>query len=351
MIEELNYKLEEALEDNITIQTEFELYKQMMGEKLSRKSDELKEIKNDMFTKNLMIKKLKNKQDKNNNKFIDSKYLDLDGKPTKKKDNNENKKINTKNKKNQKRQSNTYTRDNNLSITYNNNHNDLFTNISINTIKPINVNCITQYNNSEKHENINNYSLINSAKIHPYNREEEKINNSMLISYNNNKMNSMNSPSCNKMMKFNKNSYYDISYKKHFTNDNQEFPEINKFDLSNIDFNDTTSGLNVFQNTNDEIKNSDLYDYLLPNLESTGKIFNDKTYKYKDNNKNDKNKKSKQFKDAFLRKVLNSKKVENNIDKLYNYNQRNRGNVRDILNKYNKFGTKKITNNKINVLY
>ena len=62
MIDELNYKLEEALEDNVTIQTEFEIYKQIMIEKLSRKSDELKEIKSDMFTKNLMINKLKNKQ-------------------------------------------------------------------------------------------------------------------------------------------------------------------------------------------------------------------------------------------------------------------------------------------------
>ena len=37
MIDELNYKLEEALEDNVTIQTEFEIYKQIMIEKLSRK--------------------------------------------------------------------------------------------------------------------------------------------------------------------------------------------------------------------------------------------------------------------------------------------------------------------------
>ena len=181
-------------------------------------------------------------------------------------------------------------------------------------------------------------------------REEEKINNSLLISYNN-KINSMTSPSSNKIMKLNNNSYYDVSYKKHFINDNQEFQKINKFDLSNIDYNDTTSGLNVFQNINDEINNPDLYDYLLPNLESTGKIFNEKTYNCKDNNKNDKNKKSKPFKDAFVRKVFNSKKVENNIDKLFNYNQKSRGNATDKLNKYNKFGKKKITNNKINILY
>ena len=82
IIEELNYKLEEALEDNVTIQTEFELYKQMMGEKLLRKSDELKEIKSDMFSKNLMIKKLKDNQNK---KYINSKYLELDGRSTRKK--------------------------------------------------------------------------------------------------------------------------------------------------------------------------------------------------------------------------------------------------------------------------
>ena len=82
LIDELNYKLEEALEDNVTIQTEFEVYKQIMGEKLSRKSDELKEIKSDIFTKNLIIKKLKNKKGE---KYIDSNYFDIDGKSTTKK--------------------------------------------------------------------------------------------------------------------------------------------------------------------------------------------------------------------------------------------------------------------------
>ena len=62
IIDELNIKLEEALEDNITIQTEFEIYKQIMGEQLMRKEEELKEIKNDMFSKNMMIKKLRNKK-------------------------------------------------------------------------------------------------------------------------------------------------------------------------------------------------------------------------------------------------------------------------------------------------
>jgi hypothetical protein len=200
----------------------------------------------------------------------------------------------------------------------------------------INNKSITKYNHSEKHENTNNYSSIYLAKINPYMEKEEKINNSLLISYNNNKMNTMTSPSSNKIMKLKTNNYYDFSYKKQFNDDNQEFQEINKFDLSNIDYNDTTSGLNVFQNTNDELNNQDLYDYLIPNLESTGKIFNEKTYNNNDNNKYNKNQKSKPFKNAFLRKILNPKKIENNIDKLYNYTQRNKGNVCNKLNKYNK---------------
>ena len=59
LIDELNFKLEEALEDNITIQTEFEIYKQIIGEQLMRKDEEIKDIKNDMFSKNLIIEKLK----------------------------------------------------------------------------------------------------------------------------------------------------------------------------------------------------------------------------------------------------------------------------------------------------
>ena len=59
IIDELSVKLEEALEDNITIQTEFEIYKQIIGEQLMRKDEEIKDIKNDMFSKNLIIEKLK----------------------------------------------------------------------------------------------------------------------------------------------------------------------------------------------------------------------------------------------------------------------------------------------------
>ena len=62
IIDELNIKLEEALEENITIQTEFEIYKQIMGEQLMRKEEEIKEIKSDMLSKNLMIEKLNKKE-------------------------------------------------------------------------------------------------------------------------------------------------------------------------------------------------------------------------------------------------------------------------------------------------
>ena len=146
MIDELNYKLEEALEDNVTIQTEFEIYKQIMIEKLSRKSDELKEIKSDIFTKNLMINKLKNKQNK---KFIDSNYLGLDGKSTRKKVNFKIRNCSIKNKINQ---ANTYTRDKNYSI-INSIEKDLFNNITIASIKPNKNMCLTQtsYNNKSEH--------------------------------------------------------------------------------------------------------------------------------------------------------------------------------------------------------
>ena len=228
MIDELNYKLEEALEDNITMQTEFEVYKQIMGEKLSRKSDELKEIKSDMFTKNLMIKKLKNKQEK---KFMDSKYLDLDGKSTRKKINNENTKIKKLNSKN------TYTRDNNFSITCHN-ENKFFSNISTNMTSQKNQIFFTEGNNPEN-------LPTKSNKIISYAAKKKNMITPILNSYTH-KMNSLETPSNIKMVKQNssRNTYY--SYKKHYDNEN-DFQEINNFNLNNIDYTDTTSGLSVLQ--------------------------------------------------------------------------------------------------------
>ena len=341
VIDELNYKLEEALEDNVTIQTEFEIYKQIMGEKLSRKSDELKEIKSDMFTKNLMIKKLKNK--KQDNKFIESKYLDLNlnDKSTQKKHKNNDKKIQENKKIYQQRLPNTYTRDNNYSITCNNNNFeiDLFNNISINSIDNINKNCITQINDS----NNTNYDSINiSEKIIPY-KEKEKtknISNYLFNSYNN-KMNSLTLSSSKRMNKLNSKNYSFNLYKKPYDNDN-EYQEINKFDLSDIDYNDTTSGLNVFQNTNDELENHENNNSFLPNLESGKKIeFNDEfDVKTKYNERNS-NAKTKPFKNAFVRKLLTSKKLDNNLEKLYNYNQRNRESIYNKLDKLNQFNVRR----------
>ena len=341
VIDELNNKLEEALEDNVTIQTEFEIYKQIMGEKLSRKSDELKEIKSDMFTKNLMIKKLKNK--KQDNKFIESKYLDLNlnDKSTQKKHKNNDKKIQENKKIYQQRLPNTYTRDNNYSITCNNNNFeiDLFNNISINSIDNINKNCITQINDS----NNTNYDSINiSEKIIPY-KEKEKtktISNYLFNSYNN-KMNSLTLSSSKRMNKLNSKNYSFNLYKKPYDNDNK-YQEINKFDLSDIDYNDTTSGLNVFQNTNDELENHENNNSFLPNLESGKKIeFNDEFDVKTKYNKRNSNAKTKPFRNAFVRKLLTSKKLDNNLEKLYNYNQRNRESIYNKLDKLNQFNVRR----------
>ena len=57
-IEELKSQLENALEENITLQTEFETYKLNKGEQLMRKEEEIKEIKNDINYKDKLIKKL-----------------------------------------------------------------------------------------------------------------------------------------------------------------------------------------------------------------------------------------------------------------------------------------------------
>jgi len=57
-IEELKSQLENALEENITLQTEYETYKLNIGEQLMRKEEEIKDIKNDINYKDKIIKKL-----------------------------------------------------------------------------------------------------------------------------------------------------------------------------------------------------------------------------------------------------------------------------------------------------
>ena len=318
IIEELNYKLEEALEDNVTIQTEFELYKQMMGEKLLRKSDELKEIKSDMFSKNLMIKKLKDNQNK---KYINSKYLELGGRSTRKKNINEN----TKNKIMKK--FNIYTSDNNTNISYLKKKQLLNNNFTEPAIQKNNI-CFTE-------ENIPQNIGTHTIKIKSYVDKKNNGINSLLNSYTN-KMSSLETPSNIQMIKQNNSnhSYFSLKYKNEKSNECQE---INNFNLNTIDYNDTTSGLSVLQNGKDETFNQDFYDYLLQKLETNRKKAN-REYECDINNKKiikNNNAKKKPYKDAFLKKILNSKRINNNLEQLFYYNQRNKASKHNIVKKLN----------------
>ena len=318
IIEELNYKLEEALEDNVTIQTEFELYKQMMGEKLLRKSDELKDIKSDMFSKNLMIKKLKDNQNK---KYTNSKYLELGGRSTRKKNINEN----TKNKIMKK--FNIYTSDNNTNISYLKKKQLLNNNFTEPAIQKNNI-CFTE-------ENIPQNIGTHTIKIKSYVDKKNNGINSLLNSYTN-KMSSLETPSNIQMIKQNNSnhSYFSLKYKNEKSNECQE---INNFNLNTIDYNDTTSGLSVLQNGKDETFNQDFYDYLLQNLETNRKKAN-REYECDINNKKiikNNNAKKKPYKDAFLKKILNSKRINNNLEQLFYYNQRNKASKHNIVKKLN----------------
>ena len=62
LIEDLTSQLESALEENITLQTEFELYKQQNEEMLVRKDQEIKDIQNDLANKEKIIKRLNDKR-------------------------------------------------------------------------------------------------------------------------------------------------------------------------------------------------------------------------------------------------------------------------------------------------
>ena len=57
-IDELKAQLEDALEENITLQTEFETYKLNTGDQLIRKDEELRDIKNDNINKDKLIQRL-----------------------------------------------------------------------------------------------------------------------------------------------------------------------------------------------------------------------------------------------------------------------------------------------------
>ena len=58
LAEDLENQLESALEENITLQTEFETFKQTTGEQLIRKDDEIRDIKNDLLNKDKFIQRL-----------------------------------------------------------------------------------------------------------------------------------------------------------------------------------------------------------------------------------------------------------------------------------------------------
>ena len=60
-IDELKSQLEDALEENITLQTEFETYKLTTGDQLIRKEEELRDIKSDITNKEKLIQKLTKK--------------------------------------------------------------------------------------------------------------------------------------------------------------------------------------------------------------------------------------------------------------------------------------------------
>ena len=75
-IDELKSQLENALEENITLQNEYETYKLNMGEQMLRKEEEIKDIINDNKYKDKVIKKLsKNSQEKIDIKNLQQKLI------------------------------------------------------------------------------------------------------------------------------------------------------------------------------------------------------------------------------------------------------------------------------------
>ena len=62
IIDDLNSQLESTLEENITLQTEFEVYKQTTSEELMRKDEELQDCKSDIINKEKIIQQLNTKK-------------------------------------------------------------------------------------------------------------------------------------------------------------------------------------------------------------------------------------------------------------------------------------------------
>ena len=58
LAEDLERQLESALEENITLQTEYETFKQTTGDQLIRKDEEIRDFKNDLINKEKFIQRL-----------------------------------------------------------------------------------------------------------------------------------------------------------------------------------------------------------------------------------------------------------------------------------------------------
>ncbi len=306
IIDELNIKLEEILEENITIQTEFEIYKQIMNEQIMRKEDEIKDIKNDIFSKDFMIKKLKNKKEKKmsrKNKLSQIKFKV--GKSF------NNTKIN---------HSCDYTYYNNLSFSFRKER-EAFNKLVQNTNNSDKI-----YPNSTKKTPF--LSLLSSLSSIKNTAKQyiKKITNSNLVknSYNK-KLNSLITPSNKKIMKFTYEKYNSSHYpmKKNIDNIN-EYKHINQFIIDNNNYDDneylknedTTIGLSLFdyENKNDNFSffDNDFPSNKLSNEKSDSDIiiYNNKKIEIEP------------FRDVFLKKLRNSKKLSNNMDKLMNFNKR-----------------------------
>ena len=332
IIDELNIKLEEALEDNITIQTEFEIYKQIMGEQLMRKEEELKEIKNDMFSKNMMIKKLRNK--KIEISPIKKKILQLKfkaGESTNKKNKN---KI-----KNRIVHYNTYL-NSCVGFTFPK-KNDIFKKIALNLSRKKDI----IYQTYNKNSNIISLPLLSSGKISLNKYKCKFINlnsNSATNNFDKNKSIKFKTPSKNKISKINNsiNDYSLYTNKKNYVDIN-EFKQINKFMIDNVNDDitylkndETTVDLTTFMNENNNSLSVD-NDY------STNLLYDDKILREEPIIYNTKMIDIEPFKDVFLKKLLKSKKLSNNLEKLLNLNHQKKE------KKFNKFKKSNLFKRKI----
>ena len=322
IIDDLNYKIEEALEENITIQTEFEIYKQIMSEELMRKEEELKEIKNDMYSKNLMIKKLKNQyseESTSKNKIFQFKF-----KPQK---------STNKNNKNKMNHSYSYSRDNDFRISFNKER-KFYENIILNSPKANEKSCYT--NNKEKRF-ISLLPLLSSIELSSKKYRYKLIPSNKVKNSEKNKSNSLKTPSNKKIIKYNNNGSYAYSYTyKKIYDDSNEFKQINKFVINTADEKneDTTLDLSTF-NPGKDI-NLNVEKNFTSNFISNSKLEDDEIIIY-DNKAFD----IEPFKDVFLKKLLNSKKLSNNLGKLFNLNQQKK-NKKYIRMTRNKIAKQKI---------